>query len=420
MDKSSATDSLLPLSLEPGTVWWLGQKKSCFPSWLIHDNILKSYHHLYLPWLCRGTVTEDPFDPKARIPNDIQAEYYEQRATAGLVITEATAISEEGYGWRNAPQICTDEQVEGWKKVVDRVHAKGGKIYLQLWHMGRQSHSSYHPTTNRIVSASDIPVTGSKAKTVQMEDAEPEVPVPLSVEEIKQAVQDFADAAKRCKDAGFDGVEIHGANGYLVDQFLQSCSNIRTDEYGGSFENRIRFLKEIIEAIIESGAYPANRIGLRISPNGDYGSMGSEDNFEMFTYVAQETNKYGLAYIHVVDGLGFGYHGKCKVVTCADIRKHWDGIIICNVGLTKEIAEGMIRSGAADMACFGRLYMSNPDLPERFANDWPLAEPAPYNTWWYHTGASGYTDFPTYEQSLVKQSTSTEEVSAEQESTQAQ
>ena len=303
--------------------------------------------------------------------------------------------------------------MEGWKKVTDRVHARGGKIYLQLWHMGRQSHSSYHPTTNRIVSASNIPVTGSKAKTIAMEETEPEVPVPLSVEEIKQTVQDFVEAAKRCKEAGFDGVEVHGANGYLVDQFLQSCSNIRTDEYGGSFENRIRFLKEIVEAIIESGAYPANRIGFRISPNGAFGGMGSEDNFEMFTFVAKEMNKYGLAYIHVMDGLGFGYHGKCKVVTCADIRKHWDGIIICNVGLTKEIAEGMIRSGAADMACFGRLYISNPDLPERFANDWPLAEPAPYPTWWSHIGASGYTDFPTYEQTQAKeQATSTTEDAA--------
>lgn len=368
----------------------------------------------------RGTVTEDPFDPKSRIPNDIQAEYYEQRASAGLVITEATAISEEGYGWRNAPQICTAEEVEGWKKVVDRVHAKGGKMYLQMWHMGRQSHSSYHPTNNRIVSASNIPMVG-KTKTIQMEESDPEVPVALTVEEIKQTVQDFVDAAKRCKEAGFDGVEIHGANGYLVDQFLQSCTNVRTDEYGGSFENRVRFLREIVEAIIESGAYPANRIGFRISPNGGFGAMGSEDNFEMFTYVAQEMNKYGLAYIHIMDGLGFGYHGKCKVVTCADIRKHWDGIIMCNVGLTKEIAEGMIRSGAADMASFGRLYICNPDLPERFANDWPLAEPAPYHTWWTHIGASGYTDFPTYEQTQGKEtSNGTQEATAKEEAAAAQ
>ena len=327
----------------------------------------------------------------------MQAEYYEQRASAGLVITEATAMSEEGYGWRNAPQIATPEQVAGWKNVTDRVHAKGGKIFLQLWHMGRQAHPSFHPTTGRSVSASNIPMAG-KQKSLDMQDVEPVVPHALTSEEVKQTIQYFVEGAKRCKEAGFDGVELHGANGYLIDQFLQSCSNNRTDEYGGSMENRIRFLKEIIEGIIASGAYPSNRIGFRISPNGSFGGMGSEDNFEMFQFVAKEMNKYDLAYMHVMDGLGFGFHEKAKIVTCAHLRKYYDGIIICNVGLTKEIAEGMIRSGAADMACFGRLYISNPDLPERFANNWPVAEPAPYETWWGHTGAVGYTDFPTYEQ----------------------
>lgn len=343
-----------------------------------------------------GTPTEDPFDPVSRIPNEIQAEYYEQRASAGLVITEATAISDNGYGWRNAPQITTDAQVEGWKKVVDRVHAKGGTIYLQLWHMGRQSHSTYHPTTNRIVAPSSIPLKG-KAKSIHGEATEPEVPHALTVEEIKSTVQEYVFAAKKCKEAGFDGIELHGANGYLIDEFLQTCTNVRTDEYGGSMENRVRFLKEIVEALIESGAYPANRIGLRLSPNSDFGSMGSEDNYELFPYVAQEMNKYGLAYLHILDGLGFGFHGKCAQVKLMDIRKVFDGIIIANVALTKEIAEGVIRSGAADMAAFGRLYITNPDLPERFANDWPLAEPGQYPTYWSYTGASGFTDFPTYE-----------------------
>ena len=343
----------------------------------------------------RGTPTEDPFDPLSRIPNEIQAEYYEQRASAGLVITEATAISEEGYGWRNVPQIVTDAEVEGWKKVVDRVHAKGGKIYLQLWHMGRTAHSSFHPATNRSVSASNI-AADVKTKNSRMEEVDAEVPHAMTVEEIQSTIQDFVAACKQCKKAGFDGVEIHGANGYLIDQFLQSCSNDRTDKYGGSMENRLRFLKEIIQAIVDSGSYPANRIGVRISPNGNFGSMGSEDNYEMFTLVAKELNPFGLAFLHVLDGLGFGYHAKAKVVRVADIRKHFDGIIICNIGLTKDTAEGMIRSGAADMAAFGRLYISNPDLPERFANNWPVEEPAAYPTWWGPTGAAGYTDFPTY------------------------
>ena len=247
-----------------------------------------------------------------------------------------------------------------------------------------------------------------KVKTLDMEDAEPEVPHALTTEEVKQTIQDYVEAAKRCKAAGFDGVEVHSANGYLVDQFLQSCSNKRTDEYGGSMENRIRMLKEIVEGIIASGAYPSDRIGFRVSPNGASGGMGSEDNPEMFEYVAKEMNKYNLAYMHVMDGLGFGFHGKAKPVTCAQLRKHYDGIIMCNVELSKGVAEGMIRSGAADMACFGRLYISNPDLPERFANDWPVADPAPYETWWGHTGAKGYTDWPTYEEEQAQKTASGE------------
>lgn len=343
----------------------------------------------------RGTPTEDPMDPVSRIPNDIQGLYYEQRASGGLILTEATGISEEGYGWRNAAAIYSDEHVEGWRKVTDRVHAKDGKIFCQLWHMGRQAHSSYNPTTKRTVSASTEKMVGN-VKTINGEDVEGEVPHALTIEEIKTTIADFVNGAVKAKAAGFDGVEIHGANGYLIDQFLQSKTNKRTDEYGGSKENRIRILKEVVDGIIASGAFPANRIGFRISPNGAFGDMGSEDNFEMFTFVAKEMNPYGLAYLHIMDGLGFGYHGKDKVVTCADIRKNFDGVIMANVGLTKEIAEGLIRSGACDLACFGRLYISNPDLPERFANDWPLAESAPYESWWGFTAEKGYTDWPVY------------------------
>jgi len=335
-------------------------------------------------------------DPVSRTPNDVQALYYEQRASGGLVITEATGISEEGYGWRNAAAIYTDEHVEGWKKVTERVHAKDGKIFCQLWHMGRQAHSSFHPTTNRVVAPSAEKMAGT-VKSSENEDVESEVPHALTVDEIKATITDYVNAAERAKAAGFDGVEIHSANGYLIDLFLQSKTNKRTDEYGGSKENRVRFLKEVTEAIITSGAFPASRIGFRLSPNGAFGDMGSEDNFETFVYVAKEMNTYNLAYMHVMDGLGFGFHAKDKIVTCADLRKVYDGIIMANVGLTKEVAEGMVRSGAVDLVCFGRLYMSNPDLPERFANNWPLVDPAPYETWWGHTAEKGYTDWPVYE-----------------------
>lgn len=345
--------------------------------------------------LFRCTPTEDPFDPISNIPNALMAEYYEQRATAGLIIAEATAISEDGSGWRNAPHIRTAEQVAGWKIIVDRVHAKGAKIYLQLWHMGRQAHSSHHPNTKRTVSASDIPMAGD-AKTSENEAVPGEVPHALTIEEIEETKLDFVKAAKLAKEAGFDGIELHGANGYLLDQFMQTCSNVRTDKYGGSMENRVRIVTEIIDAIVADGSYPINRIGFRVSPNGAYGGMGSDDNIEMFSFVAKTLSKYELAYLHVMDGTSFGYHAKTRVMNASDFRKHFDGPIMCNVGLDRGVAEGMLRSGAMNLACFGRLYISNPDLPERFANNWPVEPEAAYKNWWAPTGAKGYTDYPVY------------------------
>uniref|UniRef100_A0A7S2X6W7 NADH:flavin oxidoreductase/NADH oxidase N-terminal domain-containing protein n=1 Tax=Lotharella oceanica TaxID=641309 RepID=A0A7S2X6W7_9EUKA len=348
----------------------------------------------------RCTPTKDPYDKINKIPNDIMGDYYEQRASGGLIITEATAISAAGCGWLNAPWAVTEEQMAGWKKIVDRVHKANGIIYLQLWHMGRQSHSSFHPDTKEILSASAIAVGSGQASTAFGTKADYEKPRAMTLEEIKQTVQDYKACAARAKAVGFDGVEIHSANGYLIDQFMQACSNKRTDKYGGSMENRVRLLVEVIEAIAE--VYPANRIGFRLSPNGAYGGMGSEDNAELFPFVAKAVEKYGLAYLHLMDGLGFGFHGKCKVVTAMDMRRHFSGPIIANVGLTKEMAEGMVRSGAVDLAAFGRLYISNPDLPERFENGWPLAESAPYETWWRPTGAKGYTDWPKYKKPAEK------------------
>lgn len=360
----------------------------------------------------RATPTEDPFDIVSTLPNDLIREYYEQRASAGLLITEAAAISQEGHGWRNAPMITTERHAQEWKKVTEAVHAKDGLIYLQLWHHGRMAHSSFHPKTNRTVSASAIPITGAKVKTIDGKDVEPEVPHALTIDEIKEIVQDYVNAAKLARDAGFDGIELHSANGYLIDQFLQSSSNQRQDQYGGSIENRARLLTEIVEAIVESGAFPANRVGFRLSPNGTYGGMGSADNFKTFVRVAEIMNTYGLAYLHALDGLSYGFHDMDKAVTVSDFRKVFDGPILTNIGLTKDVAEGMIRSGAADAAVFGRLYISNPDLVERFANDWPVADPAPYETWWYPTGAKGYTDWPTYKNVEVNTNNESEAAAA--------
>jgi len=340
---------------------------------------------------------DDLFSIKNSMPNERMVEYYTQRASAGLIITEGTQISELSWGWMCAPKIETEEHATAWKKVTDAVHEKGGIIYLQLWHLGRQSHSSFHPATNKIVSASDIKISIGESKTITGEKVEHETPTPLTKDEIKETIQDFVRATRLAKEAGFDGVEVHGANGYLIDQFLQSCSNNRTDEYGGSFENRVRFLKEIVEAMIDEGSFPANRIGFRLSPNGNFGDMGGEDNYEMFPYVAKEMNKYGLAYLHLMDGFGFGFHNKCKAVTSFDIKKNFDGPIIVNVGLTKDMGEGLLRSGTADLAAYGRPYIANPDLVERFQNDWPLNDSASHETWWdAECRTTGYTDYKAY------------------------
>jgi N-ethylmaleimide reductase len=215
-------------------------------------------------------------------------EYYKQRSNAGLILTEATAISQEGSGWPNAPHIYLPEHVTGWKKVTDAVHEVGSVIYCQLWNMGRQTHSSFHPKTNRIVSPSPIPLgEGNDKEDIHGVKHPNEVPHELTIDEIQSLIQDYVHAAKCAREAGFDGVELHCANGYLLDCFLQSSTNQRSDKYGGSIENRCRIVLEILDGLIASGIYPSNRIAIKLSPNGTYGDMGSEDNYETFTYLAR-------------------------------------------------------------------------------------------------------------------------------------
>jgi 2,4-dienoyl-CoA reductase-like NADH-dependent reductase (Old Yellow Enzyme family) len=335
-----------------------------------------------------------------RLANDYMREYYELRASAGLIITEAVAVSAQGYGWYAAPGLYTTEQRDAWIPVTKAVHDKGGKIFLQLWHMGRQSHSSFHDGA-QIVAPSAIAVpAGATTRDINQQSVSYEVPRALETEEIAGVVQDFAHCAALAKEAGFDGVEVHGANGYLIDTFLQSSTNQRTDRYGGPKENRFNFLKEIVEEV--GKVFPYDQIGIRFSPNGAFGGMGSSDNFEAYTYYAQQLNKYGLAYLHIMDGLGFGFHGLDKAVTVLDIKKHFDGAVISNITHTKESAEGIIRSGAADLVAFGRLYLSNPDLVERFQHNWPLNEDAPYQGWYGRTpdakdSLDGYLSYRPYE-----------------------
>ncbi len=325
-----------------------------------------------------------------RLPNALMAEYYAQRSTAGLLITEATTISEQANGWNESPGIYTDAMVEGWKRVTSAVHAKGGVIFVQLWHMGRASHSSFHQGA-LAVAPSAIKINGDFIHTPNGKEPY-EVPRALETHEIPLIVADYKRAAERAREAGFDGVEIHGANGYLIDTFLQSKTNQRTDAYGGSVVNRYRFLKEVVEAV--SSVWPANRIGVRLSPNGVFNDMGSADFREQFTYTAGELDRHGLAYLHVMDGLAFGFHGLGEPMTLDAFRKVFHGPLVANCGYTQETAEKAVAEGRADLVAFGRPFISNPDLVDRFRNGWPLAPDAPMSAWYSPTGADGYTDFP--------------------------
>jgi len=327
-----------------------------------------------------------------RMPNALMAEYYAQRASVGLMITEATVVSKQANGWRNSAGIYSDEQAEAWKQVVNAVHAKGTPFFLQLWHCGRASHSSFQENGQLPVSASAIKLNAESIHT-PIGKQPYETPRALETNEVPLVVEDYRRAALRAKVAGFNGVEIHAANGYLIDQFLESKTNHRTDQYGGSLENRYRFLKEIVEAILT--VWPANRVGVRLSPNGTYNDMGSSDFRETFLFVAQQLNAYGLAYLHVIDGLAFGFHELGEPMALREFREVFTGPLMGNCGYTQETAEVAIKDGSADLIAFGRPVISNPDLVERFSNGWPL-NPPPDLSIWYSFDKEGYIDFPTY------------------------
>lgn len=329
-----------------------------------------------------------------RLPNLLMAEYYAQRATAGLIITEATVVSKQGIGWLNSPGIYSDEQAEAWKMVVDAVHAGGTRIFLQLWHCGRASHSSFHDNGELPVAPSAVRLNGDDIHT-PMGKQPYETPRALETDEILTVVEDYRAAARRAMAAGFDGVEIHSANGYLIDQFLQSRTNQRTDRYGGTPENRYRLLDEVLNAVL--AVWPSDRVGIHLSPNGNFNDMGSPDYRETFIYVAKRLNYYNLAYLHVVDGLEFGFHDLGLPMTLSEFRPVFHGPLMGNCGYTREKAEDAISRGDADLISFGRPYISNPDLVERFANGWPLNPPADLDVWFsVSLGAVGYTDFPRH------------------------
>lgn len=326
-----------------------------------------------------------------RLASALMAEYYAQRAGAGLLITEATVVSAQGNGWVDSPGIYTDEQGDAWRQVVDAVHAKGGLIFLQLWHTGRASHSDFHGG-ELPVAPSAIRLEGDGIHT-PLGKKEYEVPRALETDELPGIVADYAAATKRAKAAGFDGVEVHSANGYLLDQFLQSKTNHRTDNYGGSVENRFRLLREVVEAV--TGIIGADRVGVRLAPNGVFNDMGSPDYRETFAYAAQELSNFGLAYLHVMDGLAFGFHEQGEPMTLEDFRKVFTGPLIGNCGYDQETAEAAISRGAADLIAIGRPFITNPDLVERYRHGRPLSPLSDPSTWYGGSGPEAYTDYPT-------------------------
>lgn len=328
---------------------------------------------------------------RGRVPNELMAEYYFQRSGAGLLITEATVISKQGIGWIDSPGIFTEEMVSGWRLVTDRLKPTGTPLFLQLWHCGRVSHSDFH-NGELPVSASAVKLDGDHIHT-PLGSKPYETPRSLTIDEIKATVHDYRRAAENAKAAGFSGIEVHGANGYLINQFLDSKTNLRTDQYGGSLENKFRFFREVLEAVLE--VWEPEQVGARISPNGVFNDMGSPDFRETFLSVVSELNKFKLGYLHIMDGLAFGFHEKGEPMTLSEFRPLYDGIIIGNCGYTKEDAEKRIAEGNADMIAFGRPFITNPDLPERFRNNWPI-EPAEDMSLWYTAGPEGYTDYQPY------------------------
>lgn len=316
-----------------------------------------------------------------RVPNAMMAEYYVQRASAGLILSEATAVTPMGVGYADTPGIWSDEQVEGWKIVTDAVHKAGGRIVLQLWHVGRISDP--HFLDGQLpVAPSAIAANGHVSLLRPKRDHV--TPRALETAEIPAIVAAYRKGAENAKKAGFDGVEIHGANGYLLDQFLQDSTNQRTDQYGGSLENRARLMLEVTDACI--AVWGADRVGMHLAPRGDQHTMGDSNPRETFGYVARELGKRGIAFICSREAVGGDSLG-------AHLKKEFGGVYIANEKLTKESAQQLIESGAADAVAFGVWFIANPDLPKRLKQDAPLNQPRP--ELFYAPGAEGYIDYPT-------------------------
>ncbi|KAB7893302.1 N-ethylmaleimide reductase [Rouxiella sp. S1S-2] len=322
------------------------------------------------------------------VPGELAATYYAQRATAGLLITEATQISAQAQGYQDTPGIYTQAQIDGWRKVTDAVHAKGGRIFVQLWHVGRISHVDLQPGGAAPVAPSAI---RAETKTfVNNGFADVSEPRALELQEIKGIIDDFRKASANAIAAGFDGVEIHGANGYLLEQFLKDGANQRTDEYGGSVENRARLLLEVTAAVKEE--IGADRTGVRISPVSPANAISCSDPQPQFNYVADELNALGIVYLHVVEGATGGPRD-ASPFDYGSLRRRFKNTYIGNNGYDLALASAQLAEGKADLFAFGRPFISNPDLVERLKTGVPLASLSPETL--YGGGAAGYTDYPS-------------------------
>ncbi len=321
------------------------------------------------------------------IPGEMNVEYYRQRATAGLIVAESTAISEQGLGWRDLPGIYNDAQVAGWRRVTDAVHARGGHTFLQLWHCGRCSHPDWRPDKSHPVAPSPIrSIGGMTMPEGWVQHAEPRV---LELHEVPGIVAQYRTATVNALAAGFDGVEVHAGNGYLIDQFLQDASNQRTDHYGGSVENRCRLLWEVLDAVV--GVAGADRVGIHISPTNVHHGISDSDPEKLFAVVTDGLNRYGLAYLNVVEGATDPTEKEIPF-DWARLRRRFHGIYIANNNYNLARALEARRQNRADMISFGRLYIANPDLVARFRAAAPLNKlNVPYII---AEGPVGYTDYP--------------------------
>jgi N-ethylmaleimide reductase len=324
------------------------------------------------------------------VPGQLASTYYSQRASAGLIVSEATQISAMGKGYINTPGIHSEEQVAGWKPVVDAVHRLNGRMFLQLWHVGRISHSSLLPGNASPVAPSAVRAHAQTVvETGFVDVSEPRA---LSLTEIRRTIEDYGRAAFNAKAAGFDGVEIHAANGYLIDQFLRSKSNVRTDTYGGSAAKRVRFLGEVVEAALK--VWDRGRVGVGISPLGTFNDMGDANPEETFARVVDVLNRHRPGYLHVVED---AIPVDCKADFFRRLRSAWKGIYVANGGYDAERGERAVSEGSADAVAYGRLFLANPDLPTRLSRRGPLNVPDTKS--FYGGDERGYIDYPEWDKS---------------------